>query len=580
MMVRKLVIATSFIAAAAQADLVALDDQELSTATGEGLGFALEDFMLDSESATLSITGIKSSAGDEIDIDWTSLYIMGEGSQEGTSPVAANIGSYLNPYVIRTVRGSYGLDVNDPNYNERYAQVGNDLALLEFATESFESDLQSSEIFGVFSYYQGCVWGEAGCNDLNDVGANGIAVTAINDEVNGLLSDRNDITSIYNSANVSFVQLENAIDSHYTNSILPQLGVIESEQADFDAAVAELNARYDPMADAFNAFDAAYPDNECVLGEDCSNADANCGWSSACASSRDNYNDAFSYWDDQRGVRQDEYNELIAARQELDRIKSDPAEFGTAGVSYIQAVEDLDEFKVLCGFEKSFTACTDGVIARKEKTAEGVENVSVALFNGAARRNGLDIGASFQFELNAVDANGVTSPRTDYLDINMKGVFVDGTAIRLWAAPDAQGDDEINGELRLNFFAKELDISVCDPNVCDNNATAKEASTLNLDNLLIVLNLGYGEIQPMRFAATADGNFEFELTKPNPEARGIDTNNQDAMQGFYEDYYADAPKSFISVSDVRIGNGANASLGGITVDGLRAQYLKVTSRDL
>jgi hypothetical protein len=97
--------------------------------------------------------------------------------------------------------------------------------------------------------------------------------------------------------------------------------------------------------------------------------------------------------------------------------------------------------------------------------------------------------------------------------------------------------------------------------------------------MFISLNLGYGEIQPMRLSATSDGNFEFELTKLRP-GDDIDTNSQEEMQQFYNDYYENSPKSFISISDVRIGNSADASLGAITVDGLRAQYLKVTSRDL
>jgi hypothetical protein len=207
----------------------------------------------------------------------------------------------------------------------------------------------------------------------------------------------------------------------------------------------------------------------------------------------------------------------------------------------------------------------------------------MSLFNDGARRNGLDVGSSFKFEVNAVNPDGSSTPRTDFIDINMKGVFIDGSALRLWSATDEEGGNEVNGELRINLFIKELDISVCDPIICDNDAIAREASTLNLDNLFVSLNLGYGEIQPLRLSATPDGNFEFELTKLRPQGDGLtesDMLDQDKMQKFYNDYYADAPKSFVSISEVRIGSGPEASVGGITVDGLRAQYLKVTSRDL
>lgn len=81
---RSMLITSMVVSAAAFADLQALDDSQMSAATGEGLGFALEDFVLDTEGAELSVTGIQSSAGEEIDIKWTSLYVMGEGSDEGS----------------------------------------------------------------------------------------------------------------------------------------------------------------------------------------------------------------------------------------------------------------------------------------------------------------------------------------------------------------------------------------------------------------------------------------------------------------------------------------------------------------
>lgn len=132
---RSMLITSMVVSAAAFADLQALDDSQMSPATGEGLGFALEDFVLDTEGAELSVTGIQSSAGEEIDIKWTSLYVMGEGSEEGSIRTPGQIGSYLHPYVIRSLRGSGGLDPNDPLYNEKYGQINNELALLELAAD-------------------------------------------------------------------------------------------------------------------------------------------------------------------------------------------------------------------------------------------------------------------------------------------------------------------------------------------------------------------------------------------------------------------------------------------------------------
>jgi hypothetical protein len=561
------------------AEMVALNDNELGNSTGEGLGFALENFMLDSDSAKLSVTGIQSSSNEEINIDWTGLYIMGEGSENGSIDTPANIGSYLNPYVIRTIRGSKGLDPLNDSYNSRYENISNDLAILELATDSYESDLQNSETFGMFSYYQGCVWGEIGCNSKADVGANGIAVEAITAELNALTGSRNDIAAAYS---LDIPTINARIETHYNTQIVAQENVILEQEVEYDQAVQDLNNQYDLLNDAFEYFLTFSPDTDCVVGQSCSSVDGNCS-TFACGNVRRDYNDQLDDWEEQQGVKQNEYNDVIAARQELNTRKTDPSRFTIAGVSYIQAVEDMDEFRVLCGYQDDFASCADGLIARKETTKSGVESVSMALFNDGARRKGLDVGSSFKFEVNAVNSDGSSTPRTDFIDINMKGVFIDGSALRLWSATDEEGGNEVNGELRINLFIKELDISVCDPIICDNDAIAREASTLNLDNLFISLNLGYGEIQPLRLSATPDGNFEFELTKLRPQGDGLtesDMLDQDKMQKFYNDYYADAPKSFVSISDVRIGSGPEASVGGITVDGLRAQYLKVTSRDL
>lgn len=562
----------------ASADLVALDDKSLGEATGEGLGFALENFVLNSDNADLSVTGITSSTGDPVDIKWTSLYIMGEGSEEGSINTGADIGSYLNPYSIRTARGSMGLDPSDPDYNSDYNQIGNDLALLEFATDSYQSDLQNSAIFGQFSFYQGCVWGEPGCNNLADVGANGIAVQNISAEIDELNSQR---TAINNRYSLFLSELETEISSYYEGPILTQEAIVEVEQGDYDNAVSDLNTEYNQMKSAYDDFLAIRPQAECEIGRNCTGTNGSYCPNTACRNARSAYNDEREDWEDQSDFTKDEYNNLIGARQTLDAIKNDTDEFPVAGVSYIEAVEDVDKFKQLCGYEDSFTSCSNGLIARKETSKSGIESASIALATGQGRRNGLDVGASFEFKVNAVAENGSSSTRTDYLDIDMKGVFVDGSSLRLWSAQDeVNGGSEVNGELRLNLFIKKLGINVCDPQVCGGDEDLKAASTLNLDNLFVNLNLGYGEIQPLRFSATADGNFELELSKLNPAATGVDPNDKVAMQDFYDTYYAESPKSSIYIGDVRIGSGSEASLGSVTVDGLRAQYLKVTSRDL
>lgn len=132
-----------FTTVTAFADLKPLADAEMSATSGAGLGFALEDFMFDTEEATLSITGIEDGAGNEVGITWDQFYVMGEGSQNGSNPTSTNIGSYLNPWIIRTARGSSDWDGPESEYYTGDAPaVGDDVALLQIMTDVYESSAQ------------------------------------------------------------------------------------------------------------------------------------------------------------------------------------------------------------------------------------------------------------------------------------------------------------------------------------------------------------------------------------------------------------------------------------------------------
>ena len=90
------------------ADLARMDDKQLGDSTAAGLGFALDDFMLNSDSAVLKVTGINDSTGTEIEVDWSELYIMGEGSESGTNPTTVDIGSNLNLcFELHIIRAIY-----------------------------------------------------------------------------------------------------------------------------------------------------------------------------------------------------------------------------------------------------------------------------------------------------------------------------------------------------------------------------------------------------------------------------------------------------------------------------------------
>lgn len=583
--------------ATTNAELQAMGDSELSAATGEGLGFALEDFVLDSETANLSVTGIESSDGSEIGISWTDLYIMGEGSENGTlTDKKAQIGSYNHPWVFQTARGQLDVDSGVRDYTQEFGTVGDDIALLELATDTYENPLQDSAIFGQFSVYQGCTLGEPNCN-LGTPGSTA-AENKISNEIAVLESQKQTVEGRY----TGLQDLEASIATTYTDIIVFEQDV-EVAQQNYDTVLETVvKPEYDEMARQFQGLlddGMVVTDPEgCDVGKTCAVGETdNCSITSnySCYELRQTYNDQVGTWEDAVAQSSDELAALTDAKKALFDIYNDRGRPEGQGYSYLERVADRDNYFRICGFVDGFDegGCADGLLGRKNSTLNEFNSIALAFNGGQRRRAGLDVGSTFEFNINSTDENGVVTARDDYLNINIKGLFIDSSAVRLWSRRDDAGNSELNGELRLNLFAKEIDISACNPTDC---ATPEqvEAATLNIDNLLLSLNLGFGEIQPMKFGADSSGNFEFELVKPDPSAVGINLADYDltnttpgatggleeaneVMQNFYNEYYANAPKSFIYIGDVNIGG---TSLGSTTVDGLRSQYLKITSRDL
>ncbi|MDF1763990.1 MAG: hypothetical protein P1U57_11320 [Oleibacter sp.] len=564
------VVLAVLLSASASADLTALPDEQLDQVSGAGLGFALEDFILNSDDSSLIVTGINSSNGNEIKADWTRLYIMGEGSNKGRNNTKANIGSYLNPWVIQTVRGSAGLTVGDAGYNPSYDTIRADRALIEFATDSYTNPLQNSALYGQFSFYQGCIYDEVGCGA---VGANGTAVQKLNTEITLLEVNKNAIIQKYEiNNNLNLSQLEANTRNIYTNFIAPEEVKVEAANTVFQAASVVFNQEAQDLTPLYNTVIQFNGQQDLLFGEEASSGVANpCTYNASCRAARNAYNNALPDFVDARDNKAAALDAFTATKVALNE-QLNRTDFTDAQVSYLDRVNDIQRYKLLCGTNDDFTSCSDGTIVRKENTKDNVQSVSVALGNGGIRRKGLDIGVAFDFLFN----EGTPQERSDYLAVDLKGVFVDGSYLRLWSTKDENNLSEINGELRLNLFVKEIDINVCNTATCLGNEAIQQSATLNLDNFVLSLNLGYGETQPMKFKATDDGNFEFELVNPiNPVV--ADRNSDAKMQEFYDDYYSNAPKSFLYIGDVRLGN---ESIGSTTINGFRAQYLKVTSRDL
>lgn len=539
--------------------LEAMTESELSATTGEGLGFALENFQLVSDGANLKVTGINSTDGQPIDINWTKLYVMGEGSEAGTveNGVDANIGSYLHPWVIRSVRGSRGLSEGEAGYNPDYMGFGEDIAVLEIATDFYNNPLQSTDSYGAFSYYQGCVWGTPGCDNSEQVGDAGVAVQNNNSVYDALLLESQQIRSTYSGNTLS--NLENTRNERYENDLAAIVEDVDDAQSIVDSAIAAAEVAYGQMNQTERdqtEFRSVPPCQESRLDLD------------YCNGRERNYVDSLEDIADAQETLRRQKARLNDAESEI---------IPDVGVSYRQLLADIDRYKSLCGYSDNIGECENGLVVETREIAADTEQVSIALANGSARRSGLDIGSTFEFRIASVDETGLETSRDDFLNIDLKGVFFDGTSFKLWSRPDADGLAELNGELRLNLFVKEIDISACA--TCSSSDDIA-ANTLNLDNFFLSLRLGYGEVQPLKFSASGDGNFVATLDAPDHNNPYANPNGAKSAKEFYEDYYANAPKSFLYIGDVRVGSGPNASLGSTTIEGFRAQYLKVESRDL
>jgi len=339
------IVALSFFTGSAYAELQAMDDSEMSSQSGAGLGFALQDFIFNTDDASLSVTGIDDASGNEVGIKWDEFYIMGEGSDNGSISTPTDIGSYLNPWVIRSVRGSSDWSGDPANYyTGDAAAIGNDVAALQLLTDVYTSPAQDTR-----QYVMDCVFGSA--------------------------------------------------------------------------------------------------------------AD-----------------------------------------------------------------------------------CADRALIR---------------------RDGADIGSRFTLDF----VNGTSH----IWNIDMSGVYLDGSSFWLWSRPDENNQSELLGQLNLSMFAEEFRMATC------GDACTGTDSLLKIDQMYLGLNLGFGDVQPLKFSATSDGNFVLELSKPNPASQSVDTTDSAAMQAFYDGYYENAPKSNIYIGEITVGN---RTAGETIVNGFRAQYLKATSIDL
>ncbi len=195
-----------------------------------------------------------------------------------------------------------------------------------------------------------------------------------------------------------------------------------------------------------------------------------------------------------------------------------------------------------------------------------------------------DIGVKYQFT--------VTGGRVDTLDVDATGFDMDDSSLRLW------GDgNETVGDARIKVSADTLDINTCDNTAnCPDQATRAD-HTVYITGIRADLNLGYSDVQPVNFSVTPDG--QFQISAPavgeginkavNDNRYNLDTSAADYRQQTIDRYYQELPKSSITIDNLMAGGSRPSSgalpvggvnLGSSSLEGIRIQYLQMTSHDL
>lgn len=177
----------------------------------------------------------------------------------------------------------------------------------------------------------------------------------------------------------------------------------------------------------------------------------------------------------------------------------------------------------------------------------------------------VDAGIRFDF--------GVTSTRTDVLNLDFSELAMDGSYLRFWGA---NARSQLVGEMRLNLYAKTFEIMSCGAGSPSCVSAAEQAArTVYLTNAYASVALGYGKSQPLLFSITADGNFTFELPK--------------LTLANAADFYANAPRTSLVIENLNIGGTrpgygqvptGGYNMGRNEISGLSFNYLKVTSHNL
>lgn len=496
----------------------ALDDDQLEEVSGAGLGFFIDGFSYDQAAATAKISGVKNSANQDVQVDITGAYIKGAGSQRGTLDTKAYLGTPMHPFTLGPVKYKTGLNI--PANQEA----------LQLMTPTWTDPINDTHKFGLWSYYQGCLYGDAGCTNPAQ------ATNKINAELGALKTQRDTLLSAYSS---NMVSLKSGIDA--------DMVVVNQREVQVDAAQVTQKTNYSSM----NTRYTAAPEQVCGLwcvDRPSLGTKYDCGILAAC-----NNNTAVKNYNASVDTYNSSTENLTAAQQNLSAAWN----VSRNGISLSQRASDYDKFVQLCGAQGgSATTCVSGTITRTEKNVSTVQLVAGAMQNSSGTRiQGLDIGIATKFTLPSTAYNsngtaGATTTRTDFFSIALENFTLNGSYLNLWG--DAAG---LKASMSLQMYADKLVIAGCENCADTNKAVAK--------NVYFDLNLGDANYQPATLSVASNGDLVLN-------APGVTWANHDA-------FYQNVQKSNISIGNLNI---SGTDVGSQAIRGLRIDYLNVRTVNL
>ena len=523
------VLALAVLVSGSAGAMQAMSEDELGAVSGAGIGFFVDGFLYDQNTATAQVGGLKDSAGKAVTIDVTRGYIKGEGSRRGQDDVLASVGSPLHPFTLGVVSGSAAANL----------PVGQQA--LQLKTPTYSDPLNDTRQFGLWAYYQGCVYGEVGCASANT------AVTRINTENAVLQAERTALQTKYQA--VGFLTLKAGMNADKVLVDQRQV-VVNTKTSQAVVATNNFNARYNSAPGSYVGGLITY--NKPAQGETyyCSVF--------GCPQAVKDYNNSIDPYKTAQG-------ELSTAQKSL----SEAWGVKRNGVTLTQRYADYDAFIALCGVPtQESPSCTDGSIAQGQADQVIVGGVASALNSGGKRVKGLDIGLETTFTVPSVayganGAAGATTNRKDYFNVYVHGLTLHGSYLDIWG--DNQG---MQAEASLQFYINQFDLDGCKPSVCQDGSRAIGK------NVYFDLNLGNAKYQPLNFKMDANG--EINLSLP-----GVTWANHEA-------FYANVQKSNISVGNLSFGNGYTAQnvarprtdVGAQIVQGMRLDYFEFKSANL